>query len=183
MTPRTEIIDKTSVTAMKRPATPGKAPRQPRPWAFWPLRVVALVEAVLMFDQAVYAGRFLSGDFPSLHVHRENATYTGIVLLVELITAILLRWPGRGPIWPIFFTIGMFGLVALQIIIGFSRLLVLHIPLGVGMIVGTVLMLVWVWRPKPGDWWPRAAGRSTAEAVEEAAEPAATTIESGKDDR
>jgi len=153
MTPRLEIGEQSSEIA-------GRPPRVARPWAFWPMRVVALIETVLIFDQAIYAGRFLSGDFPSLHVHRENATYTGLVLLVELVTAIVLRWPGRGPIWPIFFTLGMFGLIALQIIAGFARLLAIHVPLGVALIVATVLMLVWVWRPKPNDWWPRSASRS-----------------------
>jgi len=160
MTSRLEIVDQASETTTNSPKATGRTPRVPRPWAFWPLRIVALIETVLIFDQAIYAGRFLSGDFPSLHVHRENATYTGIVLIVELVTAIVLRWPGRGPIWPIFFTLGMFGLIALQIILGFSRLLVIHVPLGVAMIVATVLMLVWAWRPKPNDWWPRAAPRA-----------------------
>jgi len=138
-------------------------PRVPRPWAFWPLRVVALVETVLIFDQAIYAGRFLAGDFTSLHVHRENATYTGIVLLVELLAAIVLRWPGRGPTWPIFFTLGMFGLIALQIVAGFARLLAIHVPLGVALIVATVLMLVWTWRRKPTDWWPGSGQAASAE--------------------
>lgn len=153
MTQRLETGDQASVTEVSG-GDAGKPVRIPRPWAFWPLRIVALFETVLMFDQSVYAGRFLSGDFPALHVHRENATYTGIVLLVELVAAIVLRWPGRGPSWPIWVIIGLFGLVALQIVVGFSRTLVLHVPLGVSLIVLTVLMLVWAWRPKAHDWWP-----------------------------
>ncbi|BCJ56177.1 hypothetical protein Asp14428_76520 [Actinoplanes sp. NBRC 14428] len=165
MSSRLEIGDQAPAT-LGSPETTGKVARVARPWAYWPLRVVALVETVLIFDQAVYAGRFLSGDFPALHVHRENATYTGIVLLVQLIAAVLLRWPGGGPLWPAFYTAGMFGLIALQIVLGFSRSLVIHVPLGVGLVVVTVLMLVWVWRPKPHDWWPRANGKDDAAAEE-----------------
>jgi hypothetical protein len=117
-----------------------------RRWAIWPLRIAAVAETVLIFNQAVYAGRFLAGDFAALHTHRTNATVTGIVLIAEWLAAVLLRWPGRGPLWPALVTAGMFGLVALQILLGFQRALAFHVPLGVALIASTVLLLVWSWR-------------------------------------
>jgi hypothetical protein len=135
-------------------ATEAKVKTGPKPWAYWPFRIIAVAETVLIFDQAVYAGRFLAGDFGGLALHKDNATYTGIVLLVEFVAAIILRWPGGGPLWPALTCIGMFGVIALQIVLGYARVLAIHVPLGVGLITGTVLMLIWAWRPKPGEWVP-----------------------------
>jgi hypothetical protein len=36
--------------------------------------------ALMLFDQAVFAGQFLSGTFGAVHTHRENATYAGIAV-------------------------------------------------------------------------------------------------------
>lgn len=125
-------------------------------WHYWPYRIVLSIAAVLLFDQAVYAGQFLGGSFGSLLTHRENATYAGITMAVAGIAAILIRWPGRGPWWPIAATFGLFGLIALQILLGFLRVLEIHIPLGVSIIVLTVLLLCWAWRKRPA---PEAAAR------------------------
>lgn len=117
-------------------------------WPRWTLRITSLVAAIMLFDQAIFAGQFLSGVYPMLHVHRENATYAGISVLVAAAAGVLSRWPGRGPWWPIAAYLGLFGLIALQIVLGFSQTLAIHIPLGVTIIlVGVVLaVLTWVRR-------------------------------------
>jgi hypothetical protein len=120
---------------------------QVRAWAWWPLRVVALIQAVVMFDQAVFAGQFLSGEFGALARHGENATNAGIATVVMFLAAVVLRWPGGGPTWPILACTGLFGLIALQIAIGYARLLTLHVPLGVALIMTSTFVLVRVWRP------------------------------------
>ncbi|TMR96609.1 hypothetical protein [Nonomuraea basaltis] len=110
------------------------------------------VATVLLFDQAVFAGQFLSGTFGALHTHRENATYAGIAVLIAGGTAILLRWPGRGPLWPALACLGLFGLIALQIVLGFARMLTVHIPLGSAIILLAVLLAVQAWRrPAPHE--------------------------------
>jgi hypothetical protein len=100
----------------------------------------------MLFDQAVFAGQFLGGSYDSLHLHRENATYAGITVLVSLVAAVLLRWPGRGPWWPIAASLGIFGLVAVQIAFGFARVIGLHVPLGVAVILLATLLAAWAWR-------------------------------------
>lgn len=120
-------------------------------WHYWPYRITLSVSAVLLFNQAVFAGQFLGGSYPSLATHRENATYAGIAVLVAGLAAIVIRWPGGGPWWPIAATFGLFGLIAAQIVFGFLRLLVIHIPLGVSIIVLAVLLLVWAWRRRPAE--------------------------------
>src|SRR5690348_11695706 len=69
------------------------------PLAYLPFRLVSSAAAALLFDQAVFAGQFLSGTFGALHTHRENATVAGLVVVGAALAAIPIRWPGRGPIW------------------------------------------------------------------------------------
>jgi hypothetical protein len=118
-------------------------------WTHWPFRIVMSVAALLLFDQAVFAGQFLAGAFGALHTHRENATYAGITVLIAGISSVLLRWSGRGPWWPPLACLGLFGLIALQIILGFARALVVHIPLGVAIIMLTLSLTIWAWRYRP----------------------------------
>ena len=118
-------------------------------WTRWPLRITSSLAALLLFNQAVFAGQFLAGTFPALQTHRDNATYAGIAVLVAAVAAALIRWPGHGPIWPMLASLGLFGLIALQIVLGFARLLALHIPLGVTIILGGLLLAAWSWRYRP----------------------------------
>lgn len=133
------------------------------PWTHWPFRVVVTTATVLLVDQSVLAGQFLSGTFTALQTHRENATAAGIAVLAAALAAIPIRWPGRGPLWPALACLGLFGLVALQIAVGFARLLTVHVPLGVSIIALAVLLTVWAWRPhiRPGA---QPDGRAEASA-------------------
>ena len=127
-------------------------------WFVWPFRLGASLAAVLLCDQAVFAGQFLSGTFGSLHTHRENATVAGVSVLVTAVFAALLRWPGRGPIWPLFACLGLFAAIAAQIAAGFARVLALHVPLGVLIIMVGVHLAVWSWRYRPAVPARAAAG-------------------------
>src|ERR1700753_1561344 len=97
------------------------------PWTYWPFRVVVTVATVLLIDQPIYAGQFLSGTFSALHTHRENATVAGIAVLAATVAAVPIRWPGRGPLWPLLAGLGLFALIAGQIALGVARLLTVHI--------------------------------------------------------
>jgi hypothetical protein len=115
-------------------------------WVRWPFRVCITAAAVLLADQAVFAGQFLSGSFGALHLHRENATAAGIVVLVAAAAAVPLRWQGAGPWWPAVACLVLFALVAAQKAHGVDRLLTVHIPLGVLIIAGAGWLAVWSWR-------------------------------------
>jgi hypothetical protein len=146
-------------------------------WAHWPLRISATLAALLLFDQAIYAGQFLSGTFASLHTHRENATYAGLAVLAAGACAVLLRRPGRGPVWPMFACLGQFVLIGLQIALGFRRVLTLHIPLGVVIILTAIHLAAWSWRYRPAQ--PRAA--AVHAAVPKTAAPAASAAAAAED--
>jgi hypothetical protein len=114
-------------------------------WPLWLFRIASTIAAIMLFDQAVFAGQFLGGTYDSLAVHRENATYAGIAVLISTVSAVLLRWRGRGPWWPILASIGVFGLIAVQIVLGFAQVIPLHVPLGVALIMLATALAVWTW--------------------------------------
>jgi hypothetical protein len=118
-------------------------------WPAWLFRIVVTAEAVLAFNQAVFAGRFINGDYGAVASHSTGAAITELVLMVEVVAAVLLWRPGRGPAWPILASLGLFLLVGVQIALGFSRALAVHVPLGVTVIALDILMLVWAWRYRP----------------------------------
>lgn len=134
-------------------------------WTYLPFRVIVTAAALLLFDQAVFAGQFLAGTFGSLQTHRENATVAGIVTLGAAIAAVPVRWPGKGPIWPIFACLGLFGVIALQIALGFARILAVHVPLGVSIILLTTLLAIRAWRPFPAPVSPSTGQLEDAPAV------------------
>jgi hypothetical protein len=121
----------------------------PPRWAYLPFQISITLAALMLFDQAVFAGQFLSGTFGALHTHRENATFAGLSVILAAACAVFVRWPGRGPIWPLLACLGLFALIALQIVFGFARQLTLHIPLGTAIILLAVLLAVWAWRSRP----------------------------------
>jgi len=109
-------------------------------------RGTSLLAAVMLLNQAVFAGQFLAGSYDALHTHRDNATYAGICVLISTVAAVLVRVPGRGPWWPVLANLGIFGLVALQIILGFARAITVHVPLGVATILLALLVAIRAWR-------------------------------------
>jgi hypothetical protein len=107
------------------------------------------VEVLLALAQPVLAGGFLSGHYALLAWHAANATATGLTATVMTAAGVLLWRPGRGPLWPALASAALFGLEALQIALGYARVLAVHIPLGVAIIGCLALLTVWAWRPVP----------------------------------
>jgi hypothetical protein len=126
----------------------GRHRRQPvRRWARVLFRTVVTVEAGLLLAQAGLAGGFLSGHYAALDMHALNAKFIIITGALVLISAVLLWRPGRGPGWPAAVCGVILVAEEVQIIMGFSRVIAVHVPLGVSIIAAVALMLAWAWRP------------------------------------
>ncbi len=100
------------------------------------LAVVLLVQILL---QAVLAGAFVSGRVSLLDLHTLNGILLVLTSAALLPAAVLLVRPGRGPWWPIVFSVVFWFLIATQVGFGFARQVGLHFPLGMavfGMICG-----------------------------------------------
>lgn len=128
-------------------ATPAAAPKRPRPWTLWSFRLVVTVFTVQVFAQAALAGGFLSGHYGALTTHELNGLAlagTGWLLPV----AAVLAWrPGRFPAWPILASLVTYAAVLVQLILGFSRALAVHVPLGVLLVVALAFLCRWAWSP------------------------------------
>lgn len=146
--------------------------RPPRPGLLALLRVVVTVHALAVFAQPVLAGQFLSGNFDMVAVHGGVAILIQLFGVLQLPAAVLLRWPGRGPLWPIGASVLLVLAEALQIGFGYARLLNLHVPLGVSIVSGMLLLLIWVWRPRLGR--PRPVTGPPAQPEEASAHAHAT---------
>ena len=112
------------------------------PPAARPLRVAVLLHAAVILAQAALAGQFLAGHGAWLRVHETNAGIIQLVGLVQLVVAVLLWRPGRGPGWPALASLALLVAEELQIGFGYARVLALHVPLGVAIFGLTVAMLV-----------------------------------------
>lgn len=97
------------------------------------------------FGQAVLAGGFMQGHIEELPLHAGNAVLLAVEAMVLLPAAVLVWRPARGPAWPMVVAVLVFLAVGAQIGLGSARLLSLHVPLGVAIISGLVVLLIWSW--------------------------------------
>jgi hypothetical protein len=127
------------------------ARKTPRGWAIWLFRLVVTITMVLAFLQAPLAGSFLSGRFGALALHKDNSTVIAIAAVVLAVSGVLLWRPGRGPGWAAVVGILFLAAIVLQTVLGYQRVLSVHVSLGVAIIALLVLLAVWAWRPIRSD--------------------------------
>ncbi len=121
--------------------------RTTKPWVRWSLRGIMTLVAMDAYTQAVLAGRFLSGDVGMLLGHRYNGTDGLVPLSVALIVVTVIAWrTGQVSGHLVALSVVLTGLIVVQIVMGFSRVLGVHIPLGVGIIALATVLAVWAWR-------------------------------------
>ncbi|MFE9427470.1 hypothetical protein ACFYNO_31370 [Kitasatospora sp. NPDC006697] len=142
-------------------------PAPPR-WPLIALRVFAALSALLALIQPFLAGGFLQGYYPLLDAHLMAAMILATAVLLAAVSAVLAwRLSGSPANLAIQYGILLLCCVA-QISLGFSRVLLLHIPLGVGIFVMAEKFVADVFRTRSA---PAAAGPAEPAAVP--AEPAA----------
>jgi hypothetical protein len=110
------------------------------------LRAVVLAHAGLVLAQAAFAGRYLSGDAAGLRLHERNAELIVTLALVQLILAVLVWRPGRGPAWPALASLALWLAEVAQMSLGYGRVLGVHVPLGVAIFGLTVALAIGTWR-------------------------------------
>ena len=135
---------------MHRSATVDRSPRSvPPTWSGWrrvlayTLRAVVLVQAALVFWQALLAGRFMTGDAVALTMHELNGTeIVTTIALLQLVLSVLVWRPARGPWWPAVTSVALMAALVAQIGSGFGGRLALHVPLGVAIFGLSVAALI-----------------------------------------
>jgi hypothetical protein len=119
------------------------------------MRLVVTVHALAVFAQPFLAGQFLAGNFDFVDLHATTGMVAEALGLIQIPFAILLRWPGRGPLWPLWASVLVFLAEIPQTFVGFTGILAIHVPLGVLLFGGMLLLLLCIWRLDPA----RGVGR------------------------
>jgi hypothetical protein len=115
----------------------------------WPVvlfRATATAYALAAAAQPLLAGLLLSGSFSALKAHEVTGQAVGGLGILTLICAILLWQVGGGSVAAVRISGGLLVGVVLQIILGYDRLLALHVPLGVAMVAGIGRLALFAWR-------------------------------------
>ena len=139
--------------------TPPPADRGPRA-SLQVLRVFAILHSLAFLAQPVFAGGYLMGDLDSLGLHYLNAVIVTALDIAQLICAMVYFWGGRGRAWPIWASLAVALLVEVQVGMGFERVLVVHLPLGVSLTVGQILITVWLFKAGASVARPRKPRRA-----------------------
>lgn len=114
-----------------------------RRYLAYALRAAVLVETALVLVQAVLAGRLLTGEpeARALHGYLGTEVLTSVAL-IQLVLAVLVWRPGRGPGWPALGSLVLVGALVFQINLGYGGQVSLHVPLGVAIFGLTVALAV-----------------------------------------
>ena len=130
---------------------PVEQPAQVRPRrgfgvARWILRVLILITAVLLALQPVSIGEYLSGRYNMLGMHSAVATGAMAAAFFLVLAAIGYTLLG-GRVWVMVASIALLFAVVLQLGMGYSRTLAVHIPLGVAIVGGAIVLAVFCCTP------------------------------------
>lgn len=117
---------------------------------------MATAHLVLVLAQPVLAGLFLTGNVDAIAVHSAIGSALAAVAIV-LIATTLIYVVRRGSLWVLPAAVVLFFAVGLQIGMGYSRVLQIHIPLGVAIVMAALAFAVWVWTPSAAR--PRGGAR------------------------
>lgn len=137
-------------------APPGRGPRA----SLQVLRAVAVLHSLAFLGQPVFAGGYLMGDVDSLTLHDINAFVIAGLDVVQLVCAIVYYWGGRGRAGPIWASLAVALAVEVQVGMGYDRLLVVHLPLGVSLTVAQILITIWLFSAAAASARPRRSRRS-----------------------
>ncbi len=115
--------------------------------SLWLLRGALTVHLLAVLSQPVLAGLFLTGDVDAIEVHGLVGTAVGFLTLATAGIALGYVIVGRGRLWILPALVVQFLVEGVQIGVGYARILQLHVPLGVIVVVLSVLLAGWVWSP------------------------------------
>ncbi|NUR87829.1 MAG: hypothetical protein HOY71_27410 [Nonomuraea sp.] len=107
-------------------------------------RAVATLNVLAVLVQAVSAGMLLSGG--GTQMHGQGAFAVHALGLIQLIVAVLLWRPARGPGWPALASLGVLLLGFVQSALGGSGVVQAHVPLGMAIFGLSVWLMLWSFR-------------------------------------
>jgi hypothetical protein len=135
--------------------TPEIHERRPRISLFC-FRAVAVALALFAIGQPIFIGSYFSGTFEALALHSAGAAaLQALGLLVLVAAAAVVAMRGRW--WFLIWSVTLFLLIHVQAVLGYTRVLQLHVPIGV-LTVG-IAVAVAIASLRRGAGTPREAQR------------------------
>ncbi|HEX3790347.1 MAG TPA: hypothetical protein VHW44_20950 [Pseudonocardiaceae bacterium] len=138
-----------------RVAASPPAPLARRGWALVLFRAATTAAAALAAAEPVLAGGLLQGHYAMLATHNKMAVYLAVALLVALLGAVLTWRAARAAV---LCAVALLLCIA-QMVLGYTRDLIIHVPLGVLLVALVVYLPVLAWRmplstprPVPAGW-------------------------------
>ena len=121
----------------------------PRPGPLWTFRVAATLELGALLAQAVTAGGILGGVRQEAVLHGPGSTFVHVFGLATVVAGVLIRRPGRGPLWPTLAALAVLLVGFVQSMLGGSGDLALHVPMGVALTALATWLTAWSWTRRP----------------------------------
>jgi len=121
------------------------------------LRVIAVAQAVAVCLQPVLAGVYLNGSGGAMRLHEPIGLGVTLLCLGQLLIA-TIYWRSGGDGFAVTASLTLLLTEGLQVAMGYSRQLALHVPLGIVIVAIACSLAVWTCRPG-------AAVRRTARRV------------------
>lgn len=145
-------LEASTRTDANDPIVAPPVPANARKWLIWPFRILMTLTVLQLFNQAIFAGQFLDGNFGALRAHHDHAYFALYSMIVTAVSALLIKRPGGNIlIWPFLASIGLVVLIYIQIELGLVRSIAIHVPLGVAIIVAAAFLTAWSWRSRGGS--------------------------------
>jgi hypothetical protein len=134
------------------------APRRHGPRVtLWLLRLALALTATAAVAQPVLIGGYLDGAFDLIGVHGANGSVLLTLTMLAGLAAVLYAWPGGGRPWPLLAVVVLWWAEAVQLAMGYARVLSVHVPLGVLVVASAAALAVWCWTPAARlprrGWW------------------------------
>lgn len=123
--------------------TPVETARGPRT-TLWVLRIIALLTSVAVLAQPVLAGSYLDGEVDAIATHGTNGVMILGLIFVQGIAALIYMTAGRGKGWPLLVNVPLWFGTGIQIGMGHSANLAVHVPLGIAIVIAQLGITVWL---------------------------------------
>ncbi|TDO49178.1 hypothetical protein EV643_106147 [Kribbella sp. VKM Ac-2527] len=112
------------------------------------LRLVAVTHAIAVGLQPVLAGVYLNGSSTANRIHEPLGNTIALLCITQLLVA-TIWWRTGGRLTAVLATAGILAAESVQIGMGYSRQLALHVPLGIAIVAATVALTLWMFGRTP----------------------------------